>query len=135
MTFAYKVKWFIHPSQIKNIYWKDIEKDPQETVNFENDGDGVSKYIWANRKKDNRFVRVGKVMKNFVFLPFIFGTTSMLYGITVLYQFMDSHETSIILFCSYSILFLVSGHYILSNHERRKKKKKREMVFEWMVKV
>jgi len=133
MINAYKIKWFIHPSQIKNIYWKDIDMDPQETVNFENDGDGVSKYIWANRKKDNRFVRVGKVIKNFVFLPLVFGTAQFLSGLVVLYQLLDSHSASIIMYASYGILFLVSSHYILNDsRERKKKRKKKEMVLSWM---
>ena len=108
------VSWFVNPKDLKNIYWNDIYKPEEETVNFEPDGDGISSYIWARRKKDNKFMRVGKVIKNYIVLPFIFGLGQFLTGLAAVYYYLDSQSNYIMLFCLYGILILVYLHYLIN---------------------
>lgn len=109
------IVWFVRPSDIRHIIWEDLKYPCEETVNFENDGDGHSKYIWAYRKKDNRFMKVGKVIKNYVFLPFIFGLTELMVGITWVYNTLNNNSVYIEIGCLYSIMFLIMTYYILSD--------------------
>lgn len=107
----YNVKWFCNPSSVKHIIWEDIEQPCEETVNFEPDGDGNSKYLYAYRKKDNRFMKVAKVIKNFAFLP-IFALTEVLGILTILYHYFNSNATVTSLYCLYAMLFLLGVHFI-----------------------
>lgn len=103
----YKVYWFQNPKQFLGIKWDDIDKPCDETVNFEDNGDGRSKYVYANRVSDGRLVKVAKAVRNYIFMPLLFVTGETIAFATFLYQFMDSSSIYIVLGSSYAMFFIV----------------------------
>ena len=111
-----KIVWFVHPRDIKNVYWDDLNKPSEETVNFEGNGDKNSNYIWARRKRDNRFMRVGKVMRNYIALPLVFSLAEMLTGLGLIYSYLNTNSNNIMIFCLYSIMLMIFCHYIFNKN-------------------
>ena len=110
-----KVVWFTDVKRFRGINWEELSYPCEETVHFEPNGDGVSKYIWAHRKSDNRLMRVGKYIKNYAVLPFLFGFSELLTGLALLYRFLNSNSTGVEFFCLYGILFLIFSYYLLDD--------------------
>lgn len=107
------VTWFVNPSQIRHIFWEDLDRPCEETVNFEPNGNLNSKYLWARRKSDNKFMRVG-IIKTFFVLPFLFGLGEFV----ALYSFLNSNSLMVELFCCYFVLLLLFLHFLLRSNER-----------------
>lgn len=112
-----KMCWFINPSLIKKIKWEDINYNPEETINFEQNGNNKTFFVYANRKSDNRLIKVGKAFKNYVFIPILFGVTELLTGISLFFSYIDMHSYEVVIYLLYSILFLLFCLYILDGKE------------------
>lgn len=111
----YKINWFVNPSQVRNIVWKDLPFACEETVSFEPNGSLESRYIWATRKKDNKFMRVG-IIKNLFVMPFLFGVAELI----AIYDLLNNNSVMVELFCVYVSLLLVFLHYFLRFSDGKK---------------
>lgn len=108
----YTIQWFVNPKKVGQINWKEIDYPPEETVHFEKNGSG--KYVYAKRNHDGKMTKVAKAVKNYVFLPFVFGVINMLTGLNV---FMSQNSGTVALLCYSGICMLLVLHYMVRQHE------------------
>jgi hypothetical protein len=55
------IRWFQNPKEIRKINWKEFSyNDEEERTNLESIGNNLY-YLYARRKKDNRYMKVALV--------------------------------------------------------------------------
>lgn len=102
---------------IDSIKWSELGYPVEESVHFERNGSERSLFFWGRRKTDGRWIRCGKVFKNFVFMPLLLSIVSIVSGIGVFFSFLNSNSTMISIFCVYLMVMLLSFYYLVDNYD------------------
>jgi len=112
---GHTIVFYKNPCEYLKIKWSDLLYPAEETVQFEPDGDGISKYVYAQRVKDGKFLKIGKAIKNMMIMPFLLGFSQVMVYLTLLYNHLDTYSNVVSAYCIILMYILILYTILIHN--------------------